>query len=84
MNYHQQIYVEDLSNILVEGGGEKALCFDVGAHIHHQLLHFLFIDWAAPVQSDGSVFVCLLFVLEDGPLLSVIEELDAPEHMIER
>ena len=83
MHYHLQISAEDLRNIY-EGGGEETLYFDVGTHIHHQLLHFLLIDWAPPIQSDGSAFVFVLFVLEDGPLMSVIEELDAPEHMIER
>ena len=84
MNCHLQISAEVWQSIWVEGGGEEALYFDVGAHIHHQLFHFLFIDWAPPEQPDGSVFVFALFVLEDGPLMSVVEELDAPEHMIER
>ena len=84
MNCHLQISAKLWQNRWVEGGGEKALCFDVGAHIQHQLLHFLLIDWAPPEQPDGSVFLFVLFVLEDCPLMSVIEELDAPEHMIER
>ena len=84
MNCNLQISAEVRQSIWVEGSGEEAFYFDVGAHIHHQLLHFLFIYWTAPEQLDGSVFVFMLFMLEYGSFMSVVEELDAPEHMIER
>ena len=84
MNCHLQISAEQVSNPWQKRGGEEALCFDVAAYIHPQLLHFLLINWAAPEQSDGSVFVFVLFVLEDGPLMSVVEELNAPEDVRER
>ena len=84
MNCHIQVNAEPVSSLCQKRGGEKALCFDVVSYIHPQLLSFLLIDGAAPVQLDGSVFVFVLFVLEDGSLMAMVEKLDTPEDVRER
>jgi hypothetical protein len=84
MNNHLQSRNEILTHIFCQRSGEEALCFNVRAYIYLQLLHFLLIDRCSSEQSDSSVFILGLLVLEDSPLMSVVDELYAPEHMIER